>query len=47
MNETKPFKPVFMVEVVGLYQEKERRELAKALAWVVGRGLLDFQTLWS
>lgn len=42
MNEIKPFKLVFLVEVVGLYQEEERRELTKALDSVMGRGLLDF-----
>ena len=42
MNETKPFKLVFLVEVVGLYQEEERRELKEALDSVMGKGLLDF-----
>lgn len=42
MNEIKPFRLVFLVEVAGLYQEEGRRELKQALDLVTGKGFLDF-----
>ena len=42
VSEVGPFKLVFLLEVPHSSQVEARRELARALDWVVAEGLLDF-----
>jgi len=42
VNELRPFKLVFLLEVPHSSRVEARREFAGALDWVIAEGLLDF-----
>jgi len=42
VNRVRPFKLVFLLEVLDPFQRDARRELAEALESVTAKGLLDF-----
>lgn len=42
MNEVRPFRLVFLLEIAYFYQEEVRRGLVEALALITPKGPLDF-----